>query len=164
MERYTEVCGDNRFELIKKYKERLVAATNIETAIDEMNVIDSILFRFWQMGWLDRLEADVVPKSEVEELKADKIIAERHEKDARALHKEACIQLQNARQEVAKQIFEELIEALQGEIDAEDKQSRNAWEQSDIEGYHIHEYAEDKLDTFKIALSLYKKKYIGDTK
>ena len=68
MERYTEVCGDNRFELIKKYKERLVAATNIETAIDEMNVIDSILFRFWQMGWLDRLEADVVPRSEVEQL------------------------------------------------------------------------------------------------
>ena len=58
MERYTEVCGDNRFELIKKYKEGLVAATNIETAIDEMNVIDSILFRFWQMGWLDKYKSD----------------------------------------------------------------------------------------------------------
>ena len=61
-ERYTEVCGDNRFDLIKKYKERLIEKTNIETAKDEMNVIDSILFRFWQMGWLDRLEADEVPK------------------------------------------------------------------------------------------------------
>ena len=65
MERYTEQCSDNRFELIKKYKERLIEATNIETAKDEMNVIDSILFRFWQMGWLDRLEADVVQRSEV---------------------------------------------------------------------------------------------------
>lgn len=62
MERYTEMCGDNRFELIKKYKERLIEKTNIETDKAEMNVIDSILFRFWQMGWLDRLEADEVPK------------------------------------------------------------------------------------------------------
>ena len=56
MEKYTEVCGDNRFELIQKYKEKLIEATNIETSKDEMNVIDSVLFRFWQMGWLDRLE------------------------------------------------------------------------------------------------------------
>lgn len=59
-----EICGDNRFELIEKYKTKLIEATNIETAKDEMAVIDSILFRFWQMGWLDKLEADVVPKSE----------------------------------------------------------------------------------------------------
>ena len=61
-----EICGDNRFELIEKYKTKLIEATNIETAKDEMVVIDNILFRFWQMGWLDKLEADVVPKSEVE--------------------------------------------------------------------------------------------------
>jgi hypothetical protein len=61
-----EICGDNRFELIEKYKTKLIEATNIETAKDEMAVIDSILFRFWQMGWLDKLEADVVPRSEVE--------------------------------------------------------------------------------------------------
>ena len=55
-ERYTEMCNDNRFELIKKYKDKLIEATNIETDKAEMAVIDSVLFRFWQMGWLDILE------------------------------------------------------------------------------------------------------------
>ena len=56
-----ELCTDNRFELIAKYKEKLIEATNIEMAQDEMEVIDDILFRFWQMGWLDKLDADTVP-------------------------------------------------------------------------------------------------------
>lgn len=51
-----DLCTDGRFELIKKYKQKLIDSTNIETSQDEMTVIDSILFRFWQMGWLDRLE------------------------------------------------------------------------------------------------------------
>lgn len=51
-----DMCDDNRFELINKYKQRLIEATNIETAQDEMAVLDNILFRFWQMGWLDKLE------------------------------------------------------------------------------------------------------------
>lgn len=50
------VCSDNRFELIEKYKAKLIESTNIETSLDEMNVLNSILFRFWQMGWLDKLE------------------------------------------------------------------------------------------------------------
>lgn len=49
-------CGDNRFELIKKYHNKLIKGTNIETSPDEMKVIDIILFRFWQMGWLDIIE------------------------------------------------------------------------------------------------------------
>ena len=51
-----ETCDDNRFELIEKYKRKLIEATNIETSEDEMKVLDSIMFRFWQMGWLDILE------------------------------------------------------------------------------------------------------------
>ena len=51
-----EVCSDNRFELIEKYKNKLIEATNIEDDADDMKAIDSILFRFWQMGWLDKLE------------------------------------------------------------------------------------------------------------
>ena len=47
------ICSDNRFEVIGKYKQKLIEATNIEDRPDEMAVIDSILFRFWQMGWLD---------------------------------------------------------------------------------------------------------------
>ena len=60
-----EICGDNRFELIEKYKQKLMRATNIEQSVDEMSVIDSILFRFWQMGWLDRLEAPTADVAEV---------------------------------------------------------------------------------------------------
>jgi len=51
-----EQCGDNRFELIKKYKNKLIESTNIETSSEEMLVLDDILFRMWQMGWLDGLE------------------------------------------------------------------------------------------------------------
>lgn len=48
-----QVCNDNRFELIEKAKQRLIKATNIESSPEEMKVLDSILFRFWQMGWLE---------------------------------------------------------------------------------------------------------------
>ena len=51
-----DLCGDNRFELIEKYRKELIEATNIESSPDEMAVLNTILFRFWQMGWLDRLE------------------------------------------------------------------------------------------------------------
>ena len=61
---------------------------------------------------MDCPTADVVPKSEVEELKGELAIAERHEKDARALFKDAVIQLQNARREVAREIFAEIDEIL----------------------------------------------------
>ena len=50
------VAGDKRFEIITKAKEDLIRSTNIETSEDEMKVLDSFLFRFWQMGWLDRYE------------------------------------------------------------------------------------------------------------
>lgn len=51
-----DLCNDNRFELIEKYKKKLIESTNIETSPEEMQVIDNILFRFWQMDWLDKLE------------------------------------------------------------------------------------------------------------
>ena len=50
------ICEDNRFELIAKYKQQLIDATNIESSPDEMAVIDNILFRCWQMGWLDIID------------------------------------------------------------------------------------------------------------
>ena len=49
-------AGDGRFEIIAKAKEDLIRSTNIETSEDEMKVLDSFLFRCWQMGWLDRYE------------------------------------------------------------------------------------------------------------
>jgi hypothetical protein len=51
------VCGDNRFEIIERYKKELISVTNIEGSPDEMAVLDNILFRFWQMGWLKEQEA-----------------------------------------------------------------------------------------------------------
>lgn len=62
-----EICGDNRFEVIADYKKRLIEGTNIEQSPDEMAVIDNIVFRFWQMGWLDthRSRADLISKREV---------------------------------------------------------------------------------------------------
>ena len=52
------VCGDNRFEIIERYKNELISATNIESSPEEMAVLDNVLFRFWQMGWLKEQEAE----------------------------------------------------------------------------------------------------------
>jgi len=53
-----EVCGDDRFELIGKAKRKLLECTNIESRPEEVAVLDSILFRCWQMGLLDQLRED----------------------------------------------------------------------------------------------------------
>ena len=53
-----EMCGDNRFEIIQKAKEDLLRSTNIESSPEEMAVLDNILFRAWQMGWLGQYEPD----------------------------------------------------------------------------------------------------------
>ena len=50
-----DTCGDDRFELIAKAKQKLLDATNIDSRPDEIAVLDNILFRCWQMGWLDQL-------------------------------------------------------------------------------------------------------------
>ena len=49
-----EICGDNRFEIIERAKKDMLDATNISTSPDEMKVLDRILFRCWQMGWLEK--------------------------------------------------------------------------------------------------------------
>ena len=51
-----EACGDNRFLVIERAKKDLFESTNIEMAPREVEVIDSILFRCWQMGWLKEYE------------------------------------------------------------------------------------------------------------
>ena len=52
----SEVCGDNRFEIISAAKKDLLESTNIDTDENEMKVIDRFLFRCWQMGWLDKYD------------------------------------------------------------------------------------------------------------
>ena len=50
------MCTDDRFEAISECREKLIEATNIEDSPEEMAVIDNILFRFWQIGWLPKLK------------------------------------------------------------------------------------------------------------
>lgn len=49
-----EQCGDDRFEIINETKEYIINATNIDTSPEEMNVLDSICFRLWQLGLTKR--------------------------------------------------------------------------------------------------------------
>ena len=59
-----DICGDNRFEIIETCKNKLIAATNITDCPDEMAVIDSVLYRCWQMGWLPETPEDVLRGAE----------------------------------------------------------------------------------------------------
>ena len=54
----TNICGDSRLDIIQRAKEDIIRATNIESCSDEMSVLDNILYRAWQMGWLDKYEPD----------------------------------------------------------------------------------------------------------
>lgn len=49
-----DICGDNRFQIIELAKKHLLESTNIETSPKEMEVLDTFLFRCWQMGWLEK--------------------------------------------------------------------------------------------------------------
>ena len=51
-------CTDSRFKTIRRAKEDLMRATNIESCPAEMAVIDDFLFRAWQMGWLKQYERE----------------------------------------------------------------------------------------------------------
>ena len=53
-----DVCGDDRFEIIEQAKKALLESTNIKDSPNEMGVLDSFLFRCWQMGWLDCFKSE----------------------------------------------------------------------------------------------------------
>lgn len=63
-----DICNDDRFEMIKRVKERLIDGTNIETRPEEMAVLDSILFRFWQLGWLTLIDKFTLDKDCTDEM------------------------------------------------------------------------------------------------
>lgn len=54
----SDKCGDNRFEIIEKAKQDLLESTNISSSEDEIKVLDSFLFRCWQMGWLNKYDTE----------------------------------------------------------------------------------------------------------
>ena len=98
---YGEICGDNRFELIEKFKKELFEHTNIETAKDEVAVLDSLLFRCWQVGWLDKLEDYDRQKEEIEILNAVSEICG-------DCHKIYAEKIQTAKSEAIKEFAERL--------------------------------------------------------
>ena len=51
-----DTSGDSREDIIQAAKEDLLFSTNIESHPDEMQVLDKILYRCWQMGWLKKYE------------------------------------------------------------------------------------------------------------
>jgi hypothetical protein len=68
-------CGDDRFELIAMAREKLINGTNISDRPYEMDALDSILFRCWQMGWLDQLR-DGAPMTDTEKAALERRIDE----------------------------------------------------------------------------------------
>lgn len=60
-----EVCKDGRFEVIDRAKLDLLECTNIETSHEEMKVLNSFLFRCWQMGWLDQYKDENLYKDKL---------------------------------------------------------------------------------------------------
>ena len=55
-----EVNSDNRFDIIELAKKDIMNSTNIESSPDEMKVLDNMLFRCWQMGWLDKYDDNTI--------------------------------------------------------------------------------------------------------
>lgn len=49
-----DVCGDNRFKIIEYVKNQLIEYTNITQK--ELEVVDNILFRLWQLKYFDKWE------------------------------------------------------------------------------------------------------------
>lgn len=72
--KYFTQCGDNRFELIDKAKRDIIEKTSIESSPDEMKVLDSFLFRAWQMGWLDKYDVTVPEQKPAEWSEEDELI------------------------------------------------------------------------------------------
>ena len=74
-------------------------------------------------------------QAEIESLKADKIIAERHEKDARELYKDVVIQLKTAKSEAIKEFAETAIDRVEK---AKAKYQRLCKEQGEEMEEHMH--------------------------
>ena len=117
-----EVCTDGRFEMIEKYRQKIIEATNIETSPDEMKVLNDILFRFWQMGWLDKLERQIEPTMygySLEELLVFSECCRKQGITKEELH-DFCLNLSIAYQIVREQFVEDQEKYIRGLIHGED--------------------------------------------
>lgn len=59
-------------------------------------------------------------------------------------------------------LLEDIIERLAAEQTKEGQKADSAWESQDTLSYEVFGYAEDKLETIVLALTLLKNKYTGD--
>lgn len=66
-----EAPSDNREGVIERAKKHLLNATNIESSPDEMQCLDSFLFRCWQMGWLREYDNEKPAYEEMMEVLSD---------------------------------------------------------------------------------------------
>ena len=83
-------CESNK--VIERCKKKLLEGTNIESSPEEMAVLDNILFRFWQMGWLDKdtkvTAADCISRAAVLNLIEQSCCDLEYDSDNVALRKE----------------------------------------------------------------------------
>ena len=66
--------GDNRFKIIERARQDLVNSTNITSSEEEMKVLDTFLFRCWQMGWLEKYNIEFIKGKEIGKKFMDSII------------------------------------------------------------------------------------------
>lgn len=71
-------CNDDRFNAIAKAKTALIESTNISSSNDEMNVLDNLLFRCYQMGWLNKYKVIFGFSEAIKYLEQGKLLARRY--------------------------------------------------------------------------------------
>ena len=103
-----DICADNRFELIGKYQKILIDRTNITDSPDEMKALYSILYRFWQMGWLDRLDtiADMLAENAKLRKQLESIVG----RSFRTADKMACLEDENDK---LRELVEDMLDGIE---------------------------------------------------
>ena len=51
--------GYDHFAIIEAAKQKLIEVVNIEDSLEDMSILDNILYHFWQTGCLDQFLEDV---------------------------------------------------------------------------------------------------------
>lgn len=66
------VCGDNRFKIIEKVKNHLLKSTNITQK--ELEVVDNILFRLWQLDYFENVYVEEMTGEELKKTYPDNTV------------------------------------------------------------------------------------------
>ena len=107
----------NRRKRVSETMEKLTSAEivkSLESLLDRMRAYESQQASIGKGLVEDIISMYNCQKAEIESLKADKIIAERHEKDARELYKDVVIQLKTAKSEAYRECVERVKQVFGG--------------------------------------------------